>query len=177
MLTVDIFKTRVKALWKSQQGMAVAKKWKSGRRAGTIRREAALIEFTEYDFGKWLWEKVGLNAIQCPSCKAPIDILSLTIDHITPRSAGGRFALENMQCMCHDCNARKGNISGRGYAELLTFAREKLSPYDFNALMSRLKAANAGSGRRFFRDKKKATPIPGPAQPNPRLEFYNEPEF
>jgi hypothetical protein len=156
MLTVDDFKTRVKALWRSQQNMAAAKKWKTGKHAGTIRVPAAPIEFTEYQFGEWLWKKVGLNAIQCPYCNAPIDVLSLTVDHITPRSAGGHFELPNMQCICVPCNERKGNFSAQAYDAILQFMRASLGRYDQNILLSRLKAANAGSGRRFFRDKKKA---------------------
>lgn len=33
----------------------------------------------------------------------------LTKDHIVPKSKGGKDCLENLQTMCEDCNAAKGN--------------------------------------------------------------------
>lgn len=153
MITVEQFNDRVKALFKSQQTMAGEKRWKNGKRQGQIRRYAAPLEFDAEDLRMWLARKVGLNAIPCPYCNAPIDILSLTLDHIRPRSAGGSFALDNMQCTCKDCNERKGNLSGAGFTALVGFMRSQLSPFDMEILWKRLKAANAGSANRFWRDK------------------------
>jgi 5-methylcytosine-specific restriction endonuclease McrA len=33
----------------------------------------------------------------------------MTIDHILPRSLGGKDNIENLQPMCNTCNAKKGN--------------------------------------------------------------------
>lgn len=33
----------------------------------------------------------------------------MTLDHIIPRTAGGRDDWENLVCACEDCNSRKGN--------------------------------------------------------------------
>ncbi len=33
----------------------------------------------------------------------------LTIDHIVPRSKGGRNTLDNLRVFCNSCNGRKGN--------------------------------------------------------------------
>lgn len=176
MLNVEAFKTRTKSLWESQKRMAAPKKWKSGKRAGSVRREAIPIEFTEYEFRKWLWEKVGLGAIPCPYCGKPIDILSLTPDHVTPRSAGGRMRLDNMQCICTDCNERKGNFSARAFEAVLKFLRTELGPYDQNIMLQRLKAANKGSGARFFRDKKKGASPAAPAKPS-QPGIFELPEF
>jgi 5-methylcytosine-specific restriction endonuclease McrA len=167
MLTVEVFQERVKALYRSQQGMVRAKKWKSGKRAGNIRRPAQPIHFNERELGVWLWRKVGLNAITCPHCNAPIDILSLTLDHVIPRDADGETSLDNLEPVCQDCQQRKGPMTGGAYTSLLRFAQSELSPYDQKILLSRLKAAHHGTGRRFFRDKtaeSKPQPLAPPAK-------------
>jgi 5-methylcytosine-specific restriction endonuclease McrA len=157
MLTEKIFDERVTALWDSQRRMAAPKKWKSGPRAGSIRRGASPIHFTKADLRAWLWTRVGLNAVQCRYCRAPIDIVSLTPDHIIPRSLGGEFTLENMDPLCcHDCNQRKNNMTQVGFVNLLDFARRVLSPHDASVLLKNLKAAHQGSPSRFFRDKQRA---------------------
>jgi hypothetical protein len=178
MITVEQFKERVTALWESQKRMAAPKKWHSGKRAGTIRKPASNILFTKQELGQWLWQQVGLNAILCPYCNLPIDIISLTLDHILPRSVGGEFSLPNMQVTCKDDNERKGNLTHEAYLALLKFMRGELSPYDQGILLTRLKAANAGSGARFFRNKqaqerKPQPPVPPPAK-QPALDLLGE---
>lgn len=165
MLTAEIFEERIEALWASQKRMAAPKKWKGGKRAGSIRRPAAPIEFNKQQLREWLWQRVGLNAIPCPYCGAPIDIVSLTLDHIHPRSIGGDFSLSNMQPICKDCNSMKGDMTCAGFEKLLMFART-LSPHDQTKLAARLKAAHHGSANRFFRDKARAqVPSPSPQRP------------
>lgn len=152
MITVDQFDERVKALWKSQQTMAAAKYWKSGKRAGTVRRHAMPIEFTRQDLHAWLKAKVGANAVRCGYCGAAIDILSLTLDHEIPRSAGGAFSIPNLVICCHDCNQMKGEMTGGGYRQVLKFACT-LAPHDHVVLLKRLRAAHHGAAQRFFRPK------------------------
>lgn len=151
MLTFDDFETRVEALWQSQKRMAAPKKWKSGVRAGTIRKQPVVIEFTRDQLGKWLWTHVGVNAAQCFYCRVPIDILSLTLDHAMPRKKDGRFSLDNMRICCKDCNESKGDLTSGGFESVLRFARQELSPYDGEVLLKRMAAAHHGSPARFFR--------------------------
>src|SRR6185312_4198211 len=129
------------------------------------RRPAAQIEFTREEMTRWLWKNVGLHAVLCPYCHRPIDILSLTLDHVVPRSIGGRFCLDNMEAICQACNEQKGQMSAPGFMGLLRFLRDSMSQYDQGVLLKRLKDANAGSRNRFFRDKKpqpqmRSTPAP-----------------
>ncbi|MDE2102777.1 MAG: HNH endonuclease [Patescibacteria group bacterium] len=150
--------------------MAAPKKWKSGRRAGTLRRPAIPIEFTRDELYTWLWNRVGLNARQCHYCGAPVDILILTLDHAIPRAAGGRFALDNMRICCEQCNQRKGNLTETAYLAILGFSRQ-LSPYDQETLLKRLAAAHHGSPARFFRkpEQKRAPSTPPP----PKQDGFN----
>lgn len=177
MLDVEIFKDRVTALWESQKRMAAPRKWKSGKRAGVVRKPASVILFTKQDLERWLWRTVGLNAIRCPYCNAPIDILALTLDHIEPRSIGGQFALDNMQPICHDCQERKGNLTHEAYANLMRFASSELSAYDQGILLARLKAAHHGAGQRFHRDNKPKQQPPAPPAATPGLDFSGLGDF
>ena len=145
MISEFDFDERVEALWKSQKGMAAPKKFKNGKRQGAIRRHGTVIEFTQKDLAAWLWTHVGVSIARCPYCSAPIDILTLTIDHITPRALGGRFSLENMQAICKECNERKGRFTDRAFRAILEFART-LGRYDEEVLLGRLRQAAAFHG-------------------------------
>lgn len=46
----------------------------------------------------------------CKGCMRPIDnVFKATLDHIVPRSKGGRTRLANLQLMHSKCNSRKQN--------------------------------------------------------------------
>jgi 5-methylcytosine-specific restriction endonuclease McrA len=46
---------------------------------------------------------------QCQYCGASPDRENLTIDHVSPRSRGGRSVWENVVTACAACNAKKGD--------------------------------------------------------------------
>ena len=50
----------------------------------------------------------------CAYCRQKIARVEVTVDHITPRWAGGKSTWENLVCACKRCNNRKG---GRTPAE------------------------------------------------------------
>ena len=45
---------------------------------------------------------------ECPGCNREFPFNKLTIDHIVPKSAGGKNELTNVQVMCWPCNNSKG---------------------------------------------------------------------
>jgi 5-methylcytosine-specific restriction endonuclease McrA len=48
-----------------------------------------------------------LNTCQYCGKKLPADKLNL--DHVVPRSMGGKNSWTNLVCTCHECNTMKGN--------------------------------------------------------------------
>jgi 5-methylcytosine-specific restriction endonuclease McrA len=45
---------------------------------------------------------------QCQYCGKKFQLSELSLDHVVPRSQGGRTTWENIVCACVDCNVRKG---------------------------------------------------------------------
>src|ERR1700675_556402 len=45
----------------------------------------------------------------CQFCGAAFPASELTLDHVMPRSRGGRSSWENLVACCYDCNNRKGD--------------------------------------------------------------------
>jgi 5-methylcytosine-specific restriction endonuclease McrA len=46
---------------------------------------------------------------KCQYCSCHLNDVNLTIDHILPKSRGGKNSWENMVCCCLSCNRKKGN--------------------------------------------------------------------
>lgn len=46
---------------------------------------------------------------KCPECGLTFKIEEMEADHIVPWSKGGHTLPENCQCLCKDCNRKKGN--------------------------------------------------------------------
>lgn len=51
----------------------------------------------------------GEQEVNCAGCKTHFEAWHLTIDHILARSKGGTDHLGNLQLLCANCNAIKGN--------------------------------------------------------------------
>ena len=45
----------------------------------------------------------------CACCGKKLNVNTMTIDHIIPRSRGGSNGQENLTALCYDCNQKKGN--------------------------------------------------------------------
>ena len=80
-----------------------------------------ILPFTRREFTAWLWAQMGLQAILCPYCRAPIDILSLSLDHKTPLRRSGGPELDNLQVLCKGCNGSKGEFTHEEYSALVVF--------------------------------------------------------
>jgi 5-methylcytosine-specific restriction endonuclease McrA len=49
------------------------------------------------------------DSYTCQYCHATLPAAKLTLDHVTPKSKGGKSTWENLVAACYPCNNRKGN--------------------------------------------------------------------
>lgn len=80
-----------------------------------------VLPYTRQEFLEWLWSQIQLNAIPCLYCRAPIDVISMQLDHKTPFRRGGGPELSNLQIICARCNRAKGSFTYEEYLVLVAF--------------------------------------------------------
>jgi hypothetical protein len=119
----------------------------------------AILPFTRREFTAWLWAQMGLQAILCPYCRAPIDILSLSLDHKTPLRRGGGPELDNLQVLCHGCNGSKGEFTHEEYSALVVFMESEGAAFR-KRLEGVMRNGSIGNMLRNFPRKTKKTVKP-----------------
>jgi hypothetical protein len=55
----------------------------------------------------------------CVYCSRSIDLKTMTIDHIRPKSKGGSNAIYNLAASCYQCNNLKSNIEYETFIKLI----------------------------------------------------------
>lgn len=95
------------------------KKWKSGPKAGTVRREKQELSFTIEQFRSWLIVVLEDEPF-CEYCDVRIDIMTISPDHAQPVSRGGSQELANLRGACSGCNRAKGSLMPGEFKALLT---------------------------------------------------------
>jgi 5-methylcytosine-specific restriction endonuclease McrA len=54
--------------------------------------------------------KFAKNDVQhCWMCRCELTYTTATVDHLKPKSKGGRNKRENFRLACHECNEARGN--------------------------------------------------------------------
>jgi 5-methylcytosine-specific restriction endonuclease McrA len=84
-----------------------------GTARGAIRvpRVIALLHFDRVPMRHVRYSRVNVFArdkFTCQYCGANPHRSQLNLDHVVPRSLGGKTSWENVVCSCVDCNRRKG---------------------------------------------------------------------
>jgi len=84
-----------------------------GTARGSIRvpRVIALLHFDRVPMRHVRYSRVNVFArdkFTCQYCGAKPHRSQLNLDHVVPRSLGGKTSWENVVCSCVDCNRRKG---------------------------------------------------------------------
>lgn len=53
---------------------------------------------------------LGKSKGRCACCGKPLDVHTMTVDHVIPLSKGGTNETSNLVALCEDCNVQKGNM-------------------------------------------------------------------
>jgi hypothetical protein len=130
--------------------------WKSGRMKGRVNKPEVPVPYTSDEFAAWLLTTIGCNAFLCPYCNAPLDVLSMTLDHNVPLRPGGN-ELPNLVACCADCNTLKGKMIGKDYLQFRRLMRELSAPAEANVL-ARLRAGALGQRLLWEKQGKKKQP-------------------
>ena len=73
--------------------------------------------------------KKGVDLSVCAYCKTPLDEYSRTVDHLYPKSRGGKLSNSNKVPSCGDCNKLKANMSvvefGRALSGLIYYEQTR----------------------------------------------------
>jgi len=89
------------------------------------------------------------DRFECQYCGRGLPAREATLDHVIPRSQGGRTSWENVVCCCASCNRRKG---GRTPAEARMSLRTKpVRPDWLPVLTTRLNGQIPSSWQEFLR--------------------------
>jgi len=81
--------------------------------------------------GRLRFEVLKRARHRCELCGISADLKALEVDHIVPKSRGGKDELANFQALCFTCNAQKGNKDKTDFRELeATYQnRDKTCPF------------------------------------------------
>lgn len=122
MINIDQYRKRVAKLYSNDRDKWRAKLQKQAPRGVKIIIPASdVLPYTQQQFMEWMWTQIQLQAILCGYCRAPIDILSMELDHKTPLRRGGDMNLSNRQCICRRCNGIKGEFTHEEFLIIVAF--------------------------------------------------------
>ena len=67
--------------------------------------------------GSVRYQVIKRASARCEACGISLDQRNLEVDHIVPKSLGGKDDISNYQALCYLCNANKGNRDDTNFAE------------------------------------------------------------
>ena len=70
--------------------------------------------------GSIRYEVLARAQFRCELCGISAEEKNLDVDHIEPKSLGGKDEISNYQALCYTCNAQKNNKDNRDFRELRT---------------------------------------------------------
>jgi len=76
--------------------------------------------------GSIRWQVLERAKTRCESCGISNDIKALEVDHILPKSLGGKDELSNFQALCFSCNSMKKNKSKTDFRKVRDSFNERV---------------------------------------------------
>ena len=67
-------------------------------------------ELQGYEIREYLLEKFRRQCVYCGKTNTPLEI-----EHLTPKSRGGRDTVDNLAIACHSCNQEKNNLTAEEF--------------------------------------------------------------
>jgi 5-methylcytosine-specific restriction endonuclease McrA len=126
---------RARQLYSDLKKRSAPTYWKNGKRKGMVHWEGVPIDYSSDAFASWLLTTIGCQAFLCPYCNAPLDALSMTLDHGIPLHSGGTNSWANLVPCCGDCNNIKGELTGEQYLLFRKLMRQMHPAAEANILM------------------------------------------
>jgi 5-methylcytosine-specific restriction endonuclease McrA len=120
------------------------KLWRTGKRAGMVRRPARELPFSLEEFRAWTMQHVGMGMARCHYCPRAIDVLSFEPDHFVPLELGGGIDLDNLVPACEDCNRIKGAMPPHDFVALMNFLDSQISAVGRADIKKRLRVGAMG---------------------------------
>ena len=77
--------------------------------------------------GSIRWQVLERAKTRCESCGISNEIKALEVDHILPKSLGGKDELSNFQALCFSCNSMKKNKSKTDFRKVRNSFNERVT--------------------------------------------------
>jgi 5-methylcytosine-specific restriction endonuclease McrA len=135
------------------------KRFKSGRRQGSVRVPGRNLDFTQDEFRWFFLLQLGGKADgcgKCNYCNVPLDALNIGFDHMIPVSRGGDLALINLAPTCDSCNRLKGQLTDKEFVRFRQILQQAVASGDLGfAGMADIEKRLKGQAVIFHKDRAK----------------------
>ena len=126
---------RINKLYDAMKQRAKPRLWKTGKRKGNIRVPGlTALPFTREELWNHVRAQIPDGGALCPYCSdhsrsTLIHLDTFVLDHHIPVKHGGLdcWRLDNLVCICRDCNGLKGSLS---YTAFIVLMRDFLPLFD-----------------------------------------------
>ena len=126
---------RINKLYDAMKQRARPRHWKTGKRKGSVRVPGlAALPFTREELWKHVRTQIPDGGALCSYCSdygrsTLIFLDTFVLDHHVPVKHGGLdcWRLENLVCVCADCNNQKGSLT---YTAFIVLMRDFLPHFD-----------------------------------------------
>jgi 5-methylcytosine-specific restriction endonuclease McrA len=186
LMDAKALRQRIDKVYSAMQTRAKPKLFKAGKRKGEIRVKGIdTLPFTKQQLWEHILRQLGPGVVACPYCveigRAPslISLATCVLDHVVPITHGGTWLLDNLRCVCADCNNEKGKLSYAFFIGIMAAAEKWTAGGDATTAKRDRAAFHAclrthGVSMRMKFGLKKPDGLPAPAAQNATLALVED---